>query len=112
MRDRFCMAIGENNVDVFFKVPGSRTSLHRHTSPERMVLVAGGCTSPTTVNEAVLKPGTYAYGPANGRTRRIARAPIRTCCSSRSARAQRNTDRGAAEIADERVSRKAATACP
>ena len=56
----------EPNADVFFKVPaGSQLPLHWHTSAERMVLVAGklhvayeGQTS------TVLKPGTYAYGPA------------------------------------------------
>jgi quercetin dioxygenase-like cupin family protein len=54
------------NADVFFKVPAhSRIPLHSHTSPERMVLVAGELEvtyqgqSPTR-----LVPGDYAYGPA------------------------------------------------
>jgi anti-sigma factor ChrR (cupin superfamily) len=54
------------NVDVFFKVPGNYDlPAHRHTSAERMVLVAGELDvtydgQPT----ANLKSGTYAYGPA------------------------------------------------
>ena len=54
------------NVDVFFKVPAnSNLPLHWHTSPERMVLVAGEL-HVTYEGQAltVLKPGTYAYGPA------------------------------------------------
>jgi len=54
------------NVDVFFKVPaGSKIARHRHTSAERMVLVAGELTvrydgqAPVT-----LRKGMYAYGPA------------------------------------------------
>lgn len=54
------------NADVFFKVPAkSIIPLHRHTSPERMVLVAGELH--VTYNgqkTTVLKPGSYAYGPA------------------------------------------------
>lgn len=55
-----------NNLDVFLKVPArSSLPLHWHTSPERMVLVAGELhvtyeAQPT----AILKPGSYAYGPA------------------------------------------------
>lgn len=56
----------KDNADVFFKVPAKSTiPLHWHTSPERMVLVAGELH--VTYDEqktAVLKPGTYAYGPA------------------------------------------------
>jgi quercetin dioxygenase-like cupin family protein len=54
------------NADVFFKVPANFTiPNHWHTSAERMVLVSGELAvtyegQPTTV----LKPGTYAYGPA------------------------------------------------
>jgi quercetin dioxygenase-like cupin family protein len=54
------------NVDVFFKVPAkAKLPLHWHTSAERMVLVAGELRV-TYEGEAatVLKPGTYAYGPA------------------------------------------------
>jgi len=56
----------KDNVDVFFKVPGkSHVALHRHTSPERMVLVAGEMhVTYDGQQKAVLKPGTYAYGPA------------------------------------------------
>ena len=54
------------NVDVFFKVPAkSPIPLHWHTSPERMVLVAGELhVTYDGQKKAVLKPGTYAYGPA------------------------------------------------
>ena len=54
------------NADVFFKIPpGSTIPPHWHTSPERMILVAGELHvtyqgEPT----AVLKPGMYAYGPS------------------------------------------------
>jgi quercetin dioxygenase-like cupin family protein len=54
------------NADVFFKVPaGSTLPRHWHTSAERMVLIAGEL-HVTFAGQppAVLKPGTYAYGPA------------------------------------------------
>ncbi|MFN3564462.1 MAG: cupin domain-containing protein [Burkholderiaceae bacterium] len=56
----------KDNVDVFFKVPAKSTiPLHWHTSPERMVLVAGQLhVTYEGQKKAVLKPGTYAYGPA------------------------------------------------
>lgn len=56
----------KDNVDVFFKVPGkSKIPLHWHTSPERMVLVAGKLEIAYDGQPAtVLTPGTYAYGPA------------------------------------------------
>jgi len=56
----------KDNVDVFFKVPAKSTiPLHWHTSAERMVLVAGELHVTYDGQEkAVLKPGTYAYGPA------------------------------------------------
>src|SRR5207253_392691 len=56
----------KDNVDVFFKVPGNFTiPSHWHTSPERMVLVSGKLTVTYEGQEpAVLKVGTYAYGPA------------------------------------------------
>ena len=56
----------EDNLDVFFKVPGKSTiPLHWHNSPERMVLVAGKLQLTYDVQKtAVLDPGTYAYGPA------------------------------------------------
>lgn len=54
------------NVDVFLKAPaGSTLPNHKHTSAERMVLVAGELKvsyegqAPMTV-----KTGTYLYGPA------------------------------------------------
>lgn len=54
------------NVDVFFKVPAKSTiPLHWHSSPERMVLVAGKLNvTYDGQKEIMLKPGTYAYGPA------------------------------------------------
>ncbi len=57
----------KDNVDVFFKVPAKSTiPLHRHTSAERMVLVAGELHVTYDGQEtAVLKPGTYGYGPAS-----------------------------------------------
>jgi mannose-6-phosphate isomerase-like protein (cupin superfamily) len=54
------------NADVFFRVP-ARYDLpaHWHTSPERMVLVSGELHVTYDGQEtAVLKPGSYAYGPA------------------------------------------------
>jgi len=56
----------KDNLDVFFRVPAkSAIALHRHTSAERMVLVAGELHVTYSGEEtAVLKPGTYAYGPA------------------------------------------------
>ena len=56
----------KDNVDVFLKVPARSTlPLHWHTSAERMVLVAGELhVTYDGQKKAVLKPGTYAYGPA------------------------------------------------
>ena len=56
----------KDNLDVFFKVPAKSTiPLHWHTSAERMVLVAGVLHITYEGQKlAVLKPGTYAYGPA------------------------------------------------
>lgn len=56
----------KDNLDVFFKVPAKSTiPLHWHTSAERMVLVAGELhITYDGQKTAVLKPGTYAYGPA------------------------------------------------
>jgi quercetin dioxygenase-like cupin family protein len=55
-----------NNADVFFKVPpDSHLALHRHTSAERMVLVAGALQVSYEGQATVrLTPGMYAYGPA------------------------------------------------
>ncbi|AAZ98612.1 conserved hypothetical protein [Thiobacillus denitrificans ATCC 25259] len=67
------------NADVFFKVPGnSEIPRHWHTSAERMVLVAGELHVRYDGHEpVVLKPGTYAYGPA--------RAPHAATCKGRDA---------------------------
>jgi len=56
----------KDNVDVFFKVPAKSTiPLHWHTSAERMVLVAGVLhVTYDGQKKAVLRSGTYAYGPA------------------------------------------------
>ncbi len=56
----------KDNVDVFFKVPAKSTiPLHWHSSAERMVLVAGELhVTYEGQKSAVLKVGTYAYGPA------------------------------------------------
>ena len=56
----------KDNVDVFQKVPAKSTlPLHWHTSAERMVLVAGELqVTYDGQKTAVLRPGTYAYGPA------------------------------------------------
>jgi quercetin dioxygenase-like cupin family protein len=54
------------NADIFFKVPAkSIIPRHWHTSAERMVLVSGELHVTYDGHETtVLKPGTYAYGPA------------------------------------------------
>jgi len=54
------------NADVFLKVPAnSILPRHWHTSAERMVLVSGELrVTYDGQKTAVLKPGTYAYGPA------------------------------------------------
>ena len=56
----------KDNVDVFLKVPAKSTlPLHWHTSAERMVLVAGELhVTYDGQKKAVLRSGTYAYGPA------------------------------------------------
>jgi quercetin dioxygenase-like cupin family protein len=57
---------GKTNADIFFKVPGkSKLPLHWHSSAERMVLVAGELhVTYAGQKTAVLKPGSYAYGPS------------------------------------------------
>jgi quercetin dioxygenase-like cupin family protein len=54
------------NVDIFFKVPANASiPRHWHTSAERMVLVSGELHVTYDGHKtAVLKPGSYAYGPA------------------------------------------------
>ena len=56
----------KSNADVFFRVPANALiPRHWHTSAERMVLVAGELRVTYDGHEtALLKPGTYAYGPA------------------------------------------------
>lgn len=56
----------KDNLDVFLKVPAKSTiPLHWHTSAERMILVAGVLhVTYDGQKTAVLRPGTYAYGPA------------------------------------------------
>ena len=56
----------KDNLDVFFKVPAkSHIPLHWHTSAERMILVAGKLhVTYEGQKTVILKPGTYAYGPA------------------------------------------------
>lgn len=56
----------KENADIFFKVPAnSSIARHWHTSAERMVLVSGELHVTYDGQETtVLKPGTYAYGPA------------------------------------------------
>lgn len=56
----------ENNADIFFKVPANFTiPAHWHTSAERMVLVSGKLSVTYDGQKTVvLRPGTYAYGPA------------------------------------------------
>jgi mannose-6-phosphate isomerase-like protein (cupin superfamily) len=57
---------GKHNADVFFKLPGNTTAArHWHTSAERMVLVSGELhVDYDGQDPVVMRPGTYAYGPA------------------------------------------------
>ena len=54
------------NADIFLRVPaGYKIPAHRHTSPERMVLVSGKLkVRYQGMPPAILRPGNYAYGPA------------------------------------------------
>lgn len=54
------------NADVMLRVPGgSAIPMHTHSSAERMVLISGEMqVMYEGQNMAVLKPGSYAYGPA------------------------------------------------
>ena len=56
----------DNNLDVFFKVPGDfEIPHHMHTSQERMVLVSGTLDVKYDNNDkATIHTGEYAYGPA------------------------------------------------
>ena len=66
----------EPNADVFLKVPANYTiPPHWHTSAERMVLVSGELhVEYDGHGSSVLKPGTYAYGPA--------KAPHKASCKA------------------------------
>jgi len=57
----------EKNADIFFKVPANaEIPTHKHTSPERMVLISGEMEVTYEGEEPqTLKEGGYAYGPAN-----------------------------------------------
>ena len=57
---------GKHNADLFFRLPGnSKAERHWHSSAERMVLVSGELQVDYDGQEpVVMKPGTYAYGPA------------------------------------------------
>ena len=54
------------NSDVFLRIPAhAPLPMHWHSSAERMILVAGELrVTYQGQPEAVLKPGSYAYGPA------------------------------------------------
>jgi len=56
----------KHNADIFFKVPANAdVPRHWHTSAERMVLVSGELHVTYDGHKtSVLKPGSYAYGPA------------------------------------------------
>jgi anti-sigma factor ChrR (cupin superfamily) len=56
----------KDNADILLRVPAnSILPRHWHTSAERMVLVSGELNVTYEGHKgAVLKPGTYAYGPA------------------------------------------------
>ena len=56
----------EPNADVFFWLQGkSDVANHWHTSAERMILVSGELRVDYEGQDpVVMKPGTYAYGPA------------------------------------------------
>jgi quercetin dioxygenase-like cupin family protein len=64
------------NADVFLRVPAKyELPPHWHTSAERMVLVAGELhVTYQGQPVSILKPGTYAYGPA--------KAPHKASCAS------------------------------
>ncbi len=56
----------KGNFDILYKVPANVTiAKHWHTSAERMILLTGEMTVTYDGEKpTVLKPGTYAYGPA------------------------------------------------
>jgi len=54
------------NADIFLRLaPNSEVPLHWHTSAERMILVSGEFVVDYDGRDpVVMRPGTYAYGPA------------------------------------------------
>lgn len=56
----------KENADVLFRVPGgSVLAHHKHTSPERIIVLSGEMSVRYDGQAKVLlRPGTYAYGPA------------------------------------------------
>ena len=56
----------QRNADVFFRLQGGTTAPHHtHTSAERMVLISGELhVDYDGQDPVVMRPGTYAYGPA------------------------------------------------
>lgn len=56
----------KQNADVLLRVPGgSVLAHHKHTSPERIVLMSGEMAVRYDGQQSVrLRPATYAYGPA------------------------------------------------
>jgi quercetin dioxygenase-like cupin family protein len=60
---------GKPNADIFLRVPAkSKLPMHWHSSAERMVLVAGELhVTYEGQKTAVMKPGSYAYGPSKQR---------------------------------------------
>lgn len=69
-------AVGRS--DVFLRVPGGDTlAPHWHSSAEHMVLVAGELQITYKGQPAVtLRPGSYAYGPANAPHNALCVGPI------------------------------------
>jgi quercetin dioxygenase-like cupin family protein len=63
----------KDNVDVLLRVPAKSTlPLHWHTSAERIILVAGELhVTYDGQKTAVLKQGSYAYGPAKLRHKAV-----------------------------------------
>lgn len=56
----------QHNADIFFRLRGNTTApYHWHTSAERMVLISGELhVDYDGQDPVVMRPGTYAYGPA------------------------------------------------
>lgn len=58
--------IAEPNLDFFFRIePNTEVIYHTHNSAERMILLSGELEVQYEGEKSqILKPGTYAYGPA------------------------------------------------